>query len=96
MILLVGATGALGQRIAQRLCERGEVGRALVRARSDATELELLGAEIARGDLLDPASLRAACDGVGTVISTATAISRLLAGTSSHSIHEVDEVGGGT
>ena len=45
------------------------------------------------GDLRDRASLRAACEGVETVIATATAIGRLLTGTQTPSIRETDEVG---
>lgn len=93
MILLVGSTGALGQRVAELLRQRGEPLRALVRPSTDASELETLGAEIARGDLVDRPSVRAACDGAGTVISTATAMSTLLEGARGPSIREVDEVG---
>jgi uncharacterized protein YbjT (DUF2867 family) len=93
MILLVGSTGALGQRVAELLRQRGEPLRALVRPSTDASGLEALGAEIARGDLLDRASVRAACEGAQTVISTATAMSTLLEGAGGPSIREVDEVG---
>jgi uncharacterized protein YbjT (DUF2867 family) len=93
MILLAGATGALGMRVAEVLRERGEAVRALVRERTDASRLEALGAEIARGDLTDRASLEPACAGATTVISTATAMGRLLDGTGGPSIRDVDEVG---
>jgi uncharacterized protein YbjT (DUF2867 family) len=51
------------------------------------------GAEVVRGDLADPPSLAAACEGVRTVIASATAIARVLAGAKHPSIHEADEVG---
>ncbi len=45
------------------------------------------------GDLTDPPSLSAACEGVDTVVATATAIGRRLAGAGGPSIREVDELG---
>ena len=50
---------------------RGKRVRALVRPGSDASRLERLGAEIARGDMMEPGSLRTAMTGVDAVISTA-------------------------
>src|SRR5688572_4075428 len=77
MILVAGATGALGSEIVRRLLERGGKVRALVRSTSDPGKVDLLekaGAEIARGDLKDPESLRSACHGVKAVISTVSMI----------------------
>jgi uncharacterized protein YbjT (DUF2867 family) len=79
----------------RRLRDGGHAVRCLVRPQSDASALEQLGAEIARGDLLDPQSLRSACVGVRTVVCTATAISRLLGGAGGPSIDEVDGEGVG-
>jgi uncharacterized protein YbjT (DUF2867 family) len=67
--------------------------RCLVRAGTDDSRLRNLGVEVVSGDLTDPPSLARACDGVDTVILTATAIARRLAGPSP-SIREVDEDGG--
>jgi uncharacterized protein YbjT (DUF2867 family) len=82
VILVAGATGELGGRVVRLLREREAGVRALVRPASAASggELERIGVEVARGDLRDPVSLDAACAGVTTVVSTATAISRILAG----------------
>ena len=96
MFLVAGATGDLGRRVVRRLRQGEEQVRCLVRPRSDASALEALGAEIARGDLLDPVSLRSACEGVSTVVCTATAISRLLTGAGGPSLGEVDDVGVGS
>ena len=93
MILVVGSTGDLGGRVVRRLCERGDEVRCLVRPRTDDGDLSALGAQIARGDLTDPATLRPACAGVDTVVATATAIGRRLSGSGGPSIHEVDGVG---
>lgn len=95
MVLVAGATGALGTSVVRRLREHRQPVRCLVRPGSDASALHALGAEIACGDLVDPESLRAACAGVGIVISTATAISRLLGGAAGPSLADVDDAGVG-
>jgi uncharacterized protein YbjT (DUF2867 family) len=77
MNLVVGATGMLGGQIARRLVESGKPVRALVRptaAPASVKDLNALGIQIVEGDLRDPTSLTRACQGVATVISTATAI----------------------
>jgi NADH dehydrogenase len=76
MILVVGATGSLGGRIARGLLARGAAVRALVRAGRDATPLQQAGASIVTGDLADEVSLRAACEGVDTVVTTANSARR--------------------
>src|SRR5690606_259457 len=76
MILVVGATGALGGMIARDLLVRGEAVRVLVRPGSEYGPLLELGAQPVMGDLKDPASLARACAGVGTVISTANSAGR--------------------
>ncbi len=76
MILLVGATGLLGGRIARQLLERGNAVRILVRRGSTYADLVTAGAQAALGDLKDPDSVRAACRGVDAVITTANAIGR--------------------
>ncbi len=93
MILVVGGTGDLGGRVVRRLADAGQQVRCLVRAGSDTTALRGLGVELVEGDLTDPASLRAACEGVTTVVSGATAIGRRLSGASKQSLHEVDAEG---
>jgi uncharacterized protein YbjT (DUF2867 family) len=77
MTLVVGATGALGTEICRQLTEQGTPVRAMVRASSDPAKREALramGADLVEGDLRDAASLRAACNGVDIVISTATVV----------------------
>jgi uncharacterized protein YbjT (DUF2867 family) len=77
MNLVVGATGTLGGEICSRLAQAGKPVRGLVRPSSSPEKIAALqkqGVEIATGDLTDPASLDAACRGVTTVYSTATAI----------------------
>ena len=93
MILVVGASGDLGSRVTRRLRVEGQPVRCLVRAGSNDAGLRGIGAEVVRGDLTAPASLGAACEGIDTVIATATAMGRRLGGASSASIREVDERG---
>lgn len=93
MILVCGATGDLGGRIARLLVSEGRRVRALVRPATDATGLEDDGIQVIRGDLRDPASLDAAMAGVDTVITTANAIGRLLAGAKDLTIAAVDGEG---
>ncbi|MFD1504778.1 NAD-dependent epimerase/dehydratase family protein [Georgenia yuyongxinii] len=90
MILVVGGTGQLGGRVVRLLRDRGEKVRCLVRAGSDDAPLRAVGAEIVQGDLIDPATLPGACEGVATVVATATAITGRLAGARHPSIVEVD------
>ena len=75
-VLVVGGTGMLGGQVVAELLSRGERVRALVRPSSDANRLERAGAEIARGDMMDPASLLQAMDGADAVISTAAGYTR--------------------
>ncbi len=76
MILVVGATGSLGNEICRRLTAEGKATRALVRRTSDSskvTRLRNLGVQIIEGDLKDRPTLDRACAGVEAVISTASA-----------------------
>ena len=70
-VLVVGGTGALGGKVVDALLARGKKVRALVRPGSDATRLESIGVEIARGDMMDPASLDEAMTGVQAVVTSA-------------------------
>jgi uncharacterized protein YbjT (DUF2867 family) len=88
MILVVGATGTLGGRITRGLLRQEKEVRILVRDPSPSVELAPMGlatsadtlvtagAQLVTGDLTDRASLTAACAGVDTVITTATAAKR--------------------
>jgi dihydroflavonol-4-reductase len=70
-VLVTGATGFLGAEIARELVLRGHAVRALVRPASALAGLEGAPVEIARGDVLDPASVRAALAGQEAVVHTA-------------------------
>lgn len=77
MILVVGATGMVGSGICQSLSTKGLPFKALVRETSDpgkVANLKALGAQLVKGDLRDPASLKAACQEVDAVIETVSAM----------------------
>ena len=77
MILVAGATGTLGGLICQRLRDRGETVRALVRPSAGPEKVErlrALGVEIYQGDLRDSASLDGATRAADVVISTVSMI----------------------
>ena len=93
MFLVVGATGELGGRIVRILRADAHDVRCLVRADSDDAGLREVGASVVGGNLTDPPSLRAACEGVDTVIATAAAIARILAGARTPTIRQTDEIG---
>jgi NADH dehydrogenase len=67
-VLVTGATGFIGPHVVHALRARETPVRALVRDPARASRLVAWGVELATGDVTDPASLRAACEGVGTVV----------------------------
>jgi nucleoside-diphosphate-sugar epimerase len=73
-VLITGATGCIGGRLAERLCLTGEAEvRALVRTWSGPgmARLGRLPVELARGDLLDPPTLVDAAQGCDAVVHCA-------------------------
>ena len=93
MILVVGATGLLGAEVVRRLGAAGKSVHALVRRGSDPAKTEVprrAPAMLVEGDLTEPATLRRACEGIDTVISTASATGSRRAG---DSIETVDRDG---
>lgn len=76
MILVVGASGALGSAITRGLLSQGRPVRVLARSNPAYQDLVVAGAEPVPGDLKDPGSLAAACSGVETVVTTANSALR--------------------
>lgn len=76
MILVAGATGAVGGQVARRLLAEGRPVRVLVREGSPYDALVAAGAEPVIGDLKDSRSLAAACRGVEAVVTTANSAGR--------------------
>jgi uncharacterized protein YbjT (DUF2867 family) len=79
----------LGEQVVAELLSRGKRVRALVRPTSDATRLERTGVEIARGDMMDPASLLDAMDSADAIVSTAAGYTRHSKGDT----NEIDTIG---
>src|SRR5680860_409832 len=70
-ILITGATGFIGGRLAKAALNRGDQVRCLVRDAERAAHLEAAGCELIVGDLGTPEALRTACDGTDAVIHAA-------------------------
>jgi len=68
MILVTGATGFIGRNLVAGLRSLEQPTRCLVRSEARGRKLAAQGCALARGDMSDPDSLRAACDGVDAVI----------------------------
>jgi NADH dehydrogenase len=67
-VLVTGGTGFVGPHVVHALRTRELPLRALVRNPARATRLTAWGVELAVGDVTDPASLHAACEGVDAVV----------------------------
>lgn len=73
-ILITGITGFIGGHLARRMLASGVPVRGLSRAPDRAADLSGAGAEIVRGDLLDPASLRRAVEGCDVIFHAAAEV----------------------
>ena len=69
--LVTGATGFVGSAVARAFAARGHALRLLVRPGRDRRNIEGLAAELAEGDLTDPASLARAVAGCRFVVHVA-------------------------
>jgi UDP-glucose 4-epimerase len=88
-ILVTGATGKVGNRLAKQLARRGDHVRALVRDPTRAADLREAGIELAAGDLLAVDSLAAAVRGVDAVVHCAA----FFRGASAEQAHAVNDLG---
>lgn len=68
MILVTGASGFVGRHVTRALSADGLPVRAMVRDARGAATLEGVRCELVRGDVTDPASLRAASRGVRAIV----------------------------
>jgi uncharacterized protein YbjT (DUF2867 family) len=67
-VLVTGGTGFIGPHVVHTLRASDTPVRALVRDAANAGRLTAWGVELATGDVTDPASLRAACEGIDAVL----------------------------
>ncbi len=67
MILVTGATGAIGSLVVKQLSAKGVTVRALVRDMAKAEALQGKGVQLVQGDFDQPESLARALDGVTSV-----------------------------
>lgn len=89
MVLVVGASGLLGGKVATALKEQGFAVRGLCRNPAAQPELAEKGIELVQADLRQPDSLVKACKGVKTVVATANSV----AGNGDNSSKAVDFYG---
>ena len=75
-VLVVGGTGYVGGMNVRNLLDSGQDVRVLVRKGPGYQHLVEGGAEACIGDLKDPESLAAACEGVSSVVTTANSAAR--------------------
>ena len=88
-ILVTGATGKVGSRLARRLAQRDDRIRALVRDEARAGDLRDARVELITGDLLDTGSLAAAVRGVDVVVHCAA----FFRGATPEQAHAVNDLG---
>jgi uncharacterized protein YbjT (DUF2867 family) len=73
-MILITTAGKVGAEAARLLAQRGEPVRVLVRDPAKATALAQAGADVAVGDLDDPAAIDAAMRGISAVVLVSPAI----------------------
>jgi uncharacterized protein YbjT (DUF2867 family) len=89
MILIVGGSGFLGREGAKLLLSQGKPVRLLVRTPAKVEDLKQAGAEVVQGDLIDPPSLRQACQDIDRVLAAANSF----LGKGKNTAEAVDEAG---
>jgi nucleoside-diphosphate-sugar epimerase len=72
--LVTGAAGFIGSHVVERLVAAGHSVRGMVRTAAQEATVRNLGAEPVRGDVTQPAALRAAVNGMDTVIHVAARV----------------------
>lgn len=88
-ILVTGATGKVGSRLAKRLAQKGHSVRALVRDPARAADLRASNIELVQGDLTEASTLPAAVHGVDAVVHCAA----FFRGATAEQAHAVNDKG---
>lgn len=70
-VLVAGSHGTTGQHVTERLAERDDEPRAMIRDDDQADELESLGGEPVVADLTEPESLESAVEGCDAIVFAA-------------------------
>ena len=83
-VLVTGASGFTGRRLCERLSREGYAVRALVRRPKGAGPLQNGRVDVVEGDLLDPASLERAVQGVELVYHMASSFRHMKASAREH------------
>lgn len=89
-IVLAGATGELGGRIARALLARGAHVSVLVRSNSDRASVNALrqaGASICQVDFHNPSELAKACEGANCVVSALSGVHYVMVGIQTLLLH---------
>jgi len=96
LTLVVGGSGCLGGWVVRALLAAGERVRVMSRQPASLSDMQLAGAEVAAGDLLDASSLRRACIGVSRVVASAHSLlgkgknrSEMIDGAGHHSLIDI-------
>ena len=89
-ILVIGASGFVGRRVAQALLADGYEVRCLARTPAKVQDLAQAGCEIVQGDISDPASMRRALDGVQAAYISIHTLSPQPADTAGQGFMEVE------
>jgi uncharacterized protein YbjT (DUF2867 family) len=77
MILITGASGFVASHLIPQLRKSGQSLRCLVTNEAEGTRIKAPGAELAIGNVTNPASLRTAAEGVDTIIHLVAVIREL-------------------
>ena len=70
-VFVTGATGFIGTELVKELIEAGHHVRGLTRSDAGVEQLKSVGAEVHRGDITDPDSLRSGATGMDVVVNLA-------------------------
>lgn len=92
-VLVVGSSGFLGRRLARSLLGDGRTVRCMARDPTTIQELANAGCEVVRGDMLDPASIGEAVQGIDAVYICVHTLSPQASAPAGQTFMDVEETG---